>query len=266
MTKKIVLPSLIGIIALALVFGAWNIGTAYAQTPTQTPSTTTPGADSPRGERVGVTQQGLADALGISLADLQAAYTSANTEYLKQAVEQGLLTQAQADEITARGLSGGQIRGFKHGIAAGATAAAIDYDALLAKALGITTDQLTAVRQKALATAVDAAVAAGTLTQAQADLIQGRAALAADSNFQSAMQSAYAAAVQQAVSSGVITQAQADAILQAQQNGSGRGFFGGFGLDDGFGGKHGRGGGFHGTPDGADSDTAPTTTPTGSGA
>jgi hypothetical protein len=267
MSKKIVLPSLlVATIAVVALFGVLNFNKAYAQTPTATPAapSTEQQQANPkvfgdrRGGRLGISQQDLATALGIDLVKLQDAYVSANTEALKQAVADGLITQAQADAITARGLSNGPIGGFEHFLGQNQTST-IDYNALLAKALGITTDQLTAARQKAFNTAVDNAVQAGTLTQAQADLIKGREALAADSKFQSSMQSAFQAAVQQAVTGGVITQAQADAILQAQQNQTGRGFFG---FGEGFEGRHGRDhGGFWGVPpanNGTNNDVDPT--------
>ncbi len=41
----------------------------------------------------------LADALGITVADLQAAQTKANEAAIKQAVADGLITQAQADAM-----------------------------------------------------------------------------------------------------------------------------------------------------------------------
>ena len=154
-------------------------------------------------------------------------------------MEQGLITQAQADEITARGLSNGPIGGYKHLFSVDDANSGIDYNGLLAEALGITTDQLSTARQAAFTTAVDQAVAAGTLTQAQADLMIGRVALAADATFQSSIQSAYEAALQQAVTAGVITQAQADALLQAQQSQSGRNLFD---FGGGLGGRHGHGG------------------------
>lgn len=272
MSKKLVLPSIVvAVIAVVSLFGALNISKAFAQAPTETPTASSTAdtavttdatsagqvvtkpqdADGLHGGKLGYSQQDLADALGVDLTTLQAAYTSANTEALKLAVEQGLITQAQADEITTRGLSNGPVGGFKHFAADDAQAGAIDYNTLLAKALGITTDQLNAAYLKAENTAIDNALTAGTITQAQADLMKGRAALAADSTFQSSIQSAYKAAVQQAVTAGIITQAQADAILQAQQNQSGSGLFG---LGEGFGGHHGGHGGFRGGS--ADSDTA----------
>ena len=157
MSKKLVLPSLaVAVIAVVTLFGVLNFSKAYAQTPTETPTTIatettttdeviTTSQDvvgKPHGGKVSYSQQDLADALGMDLTKLQAAYESANTEALKQAVEQGLITQAQADEITARGLSNGPIGGFKHLFSVDDANSSIDYNALLAEALGISTDQL----------------------------------------------------------------------------------------------------------------------------
>ena len=157
MSKKLVLPSLaVAVVAVITLFGVLNFSKAYAQTPTETPTTATEttstdldlsdvrDVDGPHGGKVGYSQQDLADALGIDLTKLQAATESANTEALKLAVEQGLITQAQADEITARGLSNGPIGGYKHLFSVDDANSGIDYNALLAEALGISTDQLTA--------------------------------------------------------------------------------------------------------------------------
>jgi len=50
----------------------------------------------------------------------------------------------------------------------------IDYDALLADALGITVDELNAARQKAVLAAIDQAVAEGLLTEDEAELMKAR--------------------------------------------------------------------------------------------
>jgi hypothetical protein len=251
-----------GVMTLILAVGAMGYRSVYAQATTPTPSapsTTNPapqqgGTRGARGMHEGATDQDLADALGVDLATLQAAEKTATEKAVAQAVEQGLITQAQADELLANG-SGRMMRGW--------TEAGIDYQALLADALGITTDKLQAARQTAANTAIDRAVEAGTITQEQADLMKGSNALFADAQFQSSMTSAFEQAVQQAVSSGVITQAQADQIL-AQTNGQGLFGRGGFhlpGLDGGH--HHGHGGGFGGFNGrgGTDNDTtAPNTT------
>jgi ribosomal protein S20 len=245
MNKVKLIPVLAaGVMTLVLAVGAVTYRSVYAQatTPT-TPSTTVPaqagpgGERGPRGElRGGATSQDLADALGIDLADLQAAEQTAAQAALDLAVEQGLITQEQAEQFSTAG------KGLRH-MPRMAVANGIDPNALLADALGIGVDELQSARQTAMTTAIDRALEAGTLTQEQADLMKGSQALFTDDQFQASMTSAFEAAVNQAVSSGVITQAQADQILARTAS---KGFFGrgGFGLP-GMGGRHpGRHGGF----------------------
>lgn len=270
MNKVKLIPFLAaGVMTLVLAVGAISYRSVYAQatTPTPTaPSTTAPaqpptdGLRGPRdGMRVGATQQDLADALGIDLADLQAAQQTAKKAALDQAVQQGLITQEQADQLLADG-RGLHLRGLGKD-------SGIDYQALLADALGITTEELQAAQQTAMTTAIDRAVAAGTLTQEQADLMKGSNALFANDQFQSSMTAAFEQAVQQAVTSGVITQAQADQILaqSASKGLFGRGGFGLPGFGGGHGGHHGGGrGGFdNGTLPSPDSTTPVTPGATG---
>jgi hypothetical protein len=180
------------------------------------------------GQPDGAQDTDLAAALGVTLEQLQTAYQGANKEALTEAVSKGLITQAQADQMSANGLPNRPLREFGNQSANG-----VDYDALLAKALGITTDQLTAARLTVETTRLDAAVASGQLTQAQADEMKGRAVLAGDVKFKASMQAAFEASVNQAVSDGVITQAQADLIIK---NSTGMPFLGGPGGHGGHGG------------------------------
>jgi hypothetical protein len=212
----------------------------------------------------GVADEDLANALGITTDELTAAYQAATAEALKQAVEQGLITQAQADEITASG------RAFPFGGRGGGWLAEsdIDFDALLADALGITTEELQAARQEANDARLEQAVTDGQLTQEQVDLMKGQQALYADQDFLDAMQTAFQAAVQDAVERGVITQAQADLILANSANAKGLPGMRMPGMD-GPGGRHGGGrGGFErgapGLPP-ADAPAAPADVPTTGG-
>ena len=224
--KKFVMFGIIGALLLGLAGGALAYYNVSAQAPTPTPNT--PGKGPRGGFPGGYSEQDLATALGIDVTKLQAAYTAANTEALKEAVSKGLITQDQADKMTARGINSRPMGGFGRPGASG-----IDYNTLLANALGISTDQLQAAYKQAFDTNLDNAVKAGTITQAQADLEKGRNALSSNAKFQASLQSAYAAAVKQAVTDGVITQSQADQILKGQ---SGKGLPGGFGGFGGFGG------------------------------
>jgi hypothetical protein len=230
------------------------------------------------GPRGGQSDEQLAKALGITTDQLQAAYTKATQAALAQAVKDGLITQAQADEFTSNGNSfpmGGRILGGR--MLGWLQQKGIDYDQYLADALSISVADLQAARLTARNAEIDAAVTNGDLTQDQADLMKARSALAGNQDFQDAMKTAYEAAVQQAVKDGVITQAQADLILKSSPNGFGPmggpdgGPMGGpWGRPDGFGpggrGGHGGPGGFG--PQGPGSQQQPQTpsaTPSGNG-
>ena len=206
----------------------------------------------------------LADALGLTTDELQAAYQMARDAAIDRAVEQGLITQEQADQMKVWGGFGGKgfgFGGFGRG-RADVPGGAIDEEALLAKALGITTDELQAAREKANQAAIDQAVADGLITQEQADEMQARKDLVsyldrdtllakalgmtaedlkaayADGKTLSTLMSekgldavtvreklteAYNDALAQAVKDGVITQEQADAAKDGMQNGPGWG-------------------------------------------
>ncbi len=251
---KIISVIALGTLVLAAIFGVSAYRIANAQTPSVTPGAPTTN-DNEQGEvhkgmGGGANEQDLAAALGITVDQLNAARQKANDDALTQAVSQGLITQAQADDIKA----GGKTFPMEGRWQAWLSSKGIDFNALLANALGITTDKLQAANLQAFNTKVDAEVTAGRLTQDQANLIKGERALHADKNFQSSMQSAYQAAVQQAVTSGVITQAEADQILKAKTGGwGGQGFgmpmfpgmmrrgFGGFEKRGGWGGEWGQG-------------------------
>lgn len=226
-----------GALVLVAAFGVFAYRTVFAAAPAATSTSWLAFGGGGFGGG-GFTDQALATALGVDVTKLQAAYKSATAEALKEAVAKGLITQTQADTLTARGfvLRGGQGEAFLKGNG-------IDYNSLLASALGVSVDKLTAAYQTAFNATIDQAVKDGRLTQAQADLAKGRYNLMNNSKFLSAMQSAFEAAVNQAVKDGVITQAQADQILSGN-NGAGFGF--GFGHKGMFGGMKGGMGGFGG--------------------
>jgi ribosomal protein S20 len=124
----------------------------------------------------------LADALGLSVEELQAARQEALETTLEQAVEEGVLSEERAEIMLARA----------------ALAATLDPDAILAQVLGITTDDLQAARDegKTLAELVEElgldpatirdnmvatreqviqqAVGDGVITPEQAELLQNR--------------------------------------------------------------------------------------------
>jgi hypothetical protein len=175
-----------------------------------------------------VSGQELADALGITLEELQAAVEEARTAAIDQAVADGLLTQEQADELLANGFGG---RHWHFGY---------NQDTFLADALGISVEELQAARLEVYEAQLAEMVAAGVITQEQADLALAQKAVQGyidTEALQATLQAAYEEAIAQALADGVITQEQADQLLSNQAFGAGGfpGFGGGFGGHHGFG-------------------------------
>ena len=176
----------------------------------------------------------LAQALGITTDELSAARQAAYEKGLAQAVEQGLMTQAQVDELKSDDSSLPYSRRWGGWL----TENGIDFDSLLAEELGISVDQLEEARLTAQNARIDQAVTDGKMTEEQALLMKARYALTNSQKFQNTMQSAYQTAIQQAVDDGLITQEQADLLLQETLQ------FGMHGMGGpGMGGGHGHHGG-----------------------
>lgn len=178
----------------------------------------------------------LAAALNIQRAALDAAITSAGTSTLDSAVQQGTLTQEQADAIKPR-LQSGDVgplfggRGFGH---RGPEVAGVRQTMLdaAAKTLNLTTDELIA-QLRSGQTLAQLAQAHNTTEQAVKDAVLAAAKTQLDA----------------AVKAGTVTQAQADAIYaRLQQDGLKLGFPGG-----------GRGHGRHGMPRGDNAPSQPAT-------
>jgi len=268
---KIIGAFVIGVMAITITLGAVVYHSASASSSanpaanTTGSSSTTHDASSGKGLHRGpggYTDSDLATALGITVDELTAARQKAFETALTQAVEKGLITQAQADDLKTNGSAFPYGNRWEKWLAE----SGFDFDSLLADALGITVEKLQSAYTQAYNANIDQAVTDGTLTQEQADLRKGMVALRADKTFQASMQSAYEAAVQQAVKDGVITQAQADLIIKdASSTGSlfdmgGPRGFGDFGGGPG-GGRHG-GGHLENAPvNGPADQQEPTTTP-----
>jgi hypothetical protein len=244
--NKIVAAALSGLAIAGIVAGATlsfpQLTSAQTSTPTAPATTTAPAW---RGGPLDDIKGGgtyLAQALGITETDLQAAQTKARAAEIQQAVTDGLITQAQADAML-NGTAG------QRGVRVDLRGANLDHEKFLAEALGITTEKLQAAEESAAKAELAQAVIDGRMTQAQADQITAEQALQkyiADKGL-------FKSAVDSAVQAGVITQAQADTILtQAKpggfgfgglERGGGRGGFdGGPGGPGGHGGHGGRGG------------------------
>jgi hypothetical protein len=144
--------------------------------------------------------QALADQLGITVDELEAARTRVHEANVAQAVADGKLTQEQADLMIA----GRKLK------------AAIDREAVMAEALGLSVEELQAARED------------GTLRELIAGLDLDRVEM------QERMQAAHEAAIDQAVADGVITREEADALQAAKGE---RGF--GQGMRGHRGGMHG---------------------------
>ncbi|MBN1426832.1 MAG: hypothetical protein JXB07_00510 [Anaerolineae bacterium] len=191
-----------GIFALALVVGVLllSTGTAAAFTAEATPAATPfhrgrqPGSMPFWNGRGGFKGNGfmtgyeenLAEALGITVEELNTAREEAFNVTIEDAVADGRVTQEQADQIQAYRA----LRGY------------IDKQALIAETLGISAADLQA--------ALDA-------DQSIKDLME-EAGLDRKT-FQEKYQDTYKAAVQQAVDDGVITQEQADQVLSRSGKG-----------------------------------------------
>jgi ribosomal protein L17 len=237
--NKIIATALSGL-AIAGIVAATSLSfpqLTSAQTSTPVAPTTATTATSGRGERNGPKgdmvshDKYLADALGLTEADLQAAQTKAREAEIQQAVTDGLITQAQADAMLNK--TDGQ-----RGVHIDLRGADLDHEKFLAEALGITVEKLQAAEDTAAKAELAQAVTDGRITQAQADQITAEQALQkyiADKGL-------FKSAVDSAVQAGVITQAQADTILaQARPGAFGPGGMGRGGFDGGPGGHGGPG-------------------------
>ena len=192
-------------LALGIIFGP-TAGSSTASAQTEPPAATQTAA--PFQSLQNLFLDKLAGALNIQRPALDSAITSAATGTVDEALQQGTLTQAQADAIRARleavdlgALWGG--RGFKRG---GESIPGVK-DAMrdaAAQTLGITTDELS-TQLRSGQTVAQLAQANGTSEQAVID-----AALAAART-----------QLDQAVAAGTVTQAQADAkYAELQQRGA----------------------------------------------
>lgn len=228
--KKWIPGFVIGLAVVIVAIGALNIGSASAASGFADEALATDSTRGDKGLRIGgVSETYLAEALGITEEELDTAMNTARAGAIDQALAQGLITQAQADELKANSASR-RARSLSAWIQEGD----IDYEALLADALGISVEELEQAYQEAVYARIDQAVTDGRLTEEQALLAKGKYALNRDAAFQDAMISAYEAAVQEAVSNGVITQEQADLILEnaaVKDFGFKSGAYGLFGFD-----------------------------------
>ena len=291
LSRKILYMVLGGIMALAIIGAAIGGGTAvFAQEDVSPPATEEAlpgsgphGGEGQRGQRpdrggFGDQDSYLADALGISVEELQSAKEAVRTAYMEEAVTQaladGLITEEQAEAILSGERPEGNIdfRGiFNKGDRE-------EGEDALAAELGISVDELEAAKEAAHEAAIAQAITDGVITQEEADLwAAGQAlreymdhdAVLADilglsveeleaakedgslrdlveasgltpEEMMTAMQAAHETAVSQAVADGVITQEQADQLQEAPGRDRFGGLRGGHGHE-GFAGPRGGG-------------------------
>ncbi|MDQ4074659.1 MAG: hypothetical protein M3220_00265 [Chloroflexota bacterium] len=134
-------------------------------------------------EEVGNYNELLADALDITVEELEAAQQAAYEAMLEQAVAEGQITEEQAELLAAR-------QALKQ---------YVEQEALLAEVLGMSVEELEEAR--------DAGESWSEILEAQG--LDG-------AELHAALQDAYEEAVQDAVEDGVITEEQADQILSSE--------------------------------------------------
>ncbi len=221
MKNRWMAAALSGLIAVLLMsLGAVAI---LAQEDTLPEEPTTPALPSGQGRfdghdrfhgRGGADEEALADALGITVEELQAARQKIAADRLAQAVEAGRITKDQANTMLAMQA----LKGY------------LDHQTILAQALGVDAEAFAAARE------------AGTLRDLLAEITPA--------DLQENMRKAVEEAVQQAVKDNVITEEQAALVLEQVESGQGaRGRFGGHQGFDGRRGPHDFHG-FRGAPQG----------------
>jgi polyhydroxyalkanoate synthesis regulator phasin len=187
MSKRIKI--LVGAAAVVLLISAFFATLTFAADPTATP---TPGTPQALAQEF---MSKLASKLGIGQDKLQTAVKDSQNEIIDQLVQEGKITQQQADQlkqkVTANNgvipFGGAFERGFMHGFKMGVTAADISsflgiteqqlYTELqsgqtlaqVAQAHGKTADQLKTYIHDKIKASLDAAVKNGQITQAQED-------------------------------------------------------------------------------------------------
>ncbi|MCJ7696355.1 MAG: hypothetical protein MUO40_13160 [Anaerolineaceae bacterium] len=159
--------------------------------------------------------QTLADELGITLDDLKAAIVSAEKAFIQAKVDSGDLAPNRVDDLLERlDETNKPFRPMRDGKPMGMSD---EMNTYLAKALGISLEDLTQAQENVFIAGIAQAVADGKLTQEQADLMLARRAT--QSYMEEARIAAYQNAIAQALADGAITQAQADLLLANMENG-----------------------------------------------
>ena len=164
-----------------------------------------------------IDSEDLADALSMSIDELEDAKAVAVANTIDQALELDLITQEETDELQSEERS--SRRGL-YKLLDSDDWDQLDYDTFLLDALGITEDAYKAALDTIEQTQSAEAVADGTITQEEADAIAGQRALMSSAEFTESIKAAYEAAITEALEDGNITQEQADALLTKLEDAS----------------------------------------------
>lgn len=151
----------------------------------------------------------LAEALGITVEELQAAHEEVRLAVIDQALEEGLITEEQAQRLRESERPFRADRAFRN--------LDINRAELLADALGISVEALQEARAEVRATRLAELVEEGVITQEQADLLTARQAVSDYIDREAlaqTLQDAYEQAIDAALADGAITQEQADTLLE----------------------------------------------------
>ena len=172
--------------------------------------------DPPDGESAANHTAALADALGITVEELESAYQAVSSKMVEQAVEDGFMTQDQADKILSGELpsDGRRMKGPAHFMRGE------DFNILLAEELGIDLETLQSAQAAAQDSLLAQALENGEITQDEFDLRQAHNLV--NPYVQEAFAQAYQNALDLALADGTITEEQA-ALLVANANQFGRG-------------------------------------------
>ena len=147
--------------------------------------------------------QALAEALDISVEQLETALEQAREMALQDAVEKGVLSEEQAEQIRNRETERPRAPG--PGMGRGA---------YLAEALRISESELAQAMDQAHETCIEQALEEGSITDEEAEMI--RAGKTLRRYLTDAMAEVFEKALGQAVADGAITQAQADKLSEAR--------------------------------------------------
>ena len=151
-------------LGIAVLFSALGLGVVLAEG----------GGDSgDKGARAEERRAAFAEALGVTVEELDAAFKQVALDRIDAAVEAGKLTDEQADEARAKIESGDAAADGKRRLGHAFKRARPDADGAdgreaLAAALGVTVDDLAAAARQVALDRVDAAVEAGKITEEQA--------------------------------------------------------------------------------------------------